>query len=179
MRENSSLLPYRALGKKLKTFRVQAKETLADTSGAVEVDVKQMAAYELGQARPAEDILLLLISHFGAHADEAVHLWELAGYNLPGKPTLNIAAVDVQQTDPLILYTDVVDVAVNNHGVVMKFMQTTNQSSPPKIVAKVGMSREHAKSIVKILQITLERTDKQLPGVPKRIITPDVRSPEE
>jgi transcriptional regulator with XRE-family HTH domain len=64
--------PYRGLGRELKALRSRAKESIAEASGAVEIDEKQLASYELGQARPSEDVLLLLISHFGAKDKEAV-----------------------------------------------------------------------------------------------------------
>jgi transcriptional regulator with XRE-family HTH domain len=180
MSENQSQNSFRPLGRQLKTLRVKAQETLADTSDAVEIDVKQLAAYELGQSRPGEDILLLLISHFNVHEREALRLWQLAGYGLSG---VTVQIVDPSQTgqdkkpEP-VLFTDTVDIIANNHGVVMNFMQTTGKASQPSTVAKVGMSREHAKSILKILQITLARTEQQLPNIPKRIITPDPRNPE-
>jgi transcriptional regulator with XRE-family HTH domain len=177
MRENQSLNSFRPLGRQLKTLRVKAQETLADTSDAVEVDVKQLAAYELGQTRPSEDILLLLISHFKVRENEAIRLWQLAGYGLGGVAVQVIDSNQPQQEkagDP-VLFTDTVDIIANNHGVVMNFMQTTGKGSQPTAVAKVGMSREHAKSILKILQITLARTE-QHPNISKRIITPDNNS---
>src|SRR3989344_7970311 len=82
--------PYKPLGKKLKELRNQANESLAEASGAVEIDVRQLASYELGQARPAEDVLLLLISHFGVKDDEAVRLWEVAGYSMAKIPAVHM-----------------------------------------------------------------------------------------
>src|SRR5581483_12038765 len=72
--------PYQTLGKNLKKLRHRANESLAEASGAVEIDVRELASFELGKVRPTEDVLLLLISHFGAKDDEAVKLWEMAGY---------------------------------------------------------------------------------------------------
>jgi transcriptional regulator with XRE-family HTH domain len=180
MRENQSQNSFRPLGRQLKTLRVKAQETLVNTSDAVEIDVKQLAAYELGQTRPSEDILLLLISHFNVRENEAIRLWQLAGYGLGGVAVQVIEANQPQQEKPgePVLFTDTVDIIANNHGVVMNFMQTTGKGLQPTTVAKVGMSREHAKSILKILQITLARTEQQLPGIPKRIITPDTHKPE-
>ncbi len=59
--------------------------------------------------------------------------------------------------DSRILLTDVVDIMVNNYGVVLDFMQSGPGGSQP--VARVGMSREHAKSILQILQTTLSQTE--------------------
>jgi transcriptional regulator with XRE-family HTH domain len=65
--------PYRPLGRRLKALREKANESLAEVSGAVEIDVRELASYELGQSRPNEEVLLMLISHFSAQDDEAVH----------------------------------------------------------------------------------------------------------
>lgn len=178
MDKNSSVNPYRPLGRQLKALRDQANETLADASGAVEIEIRQLASFELGHSRPSEEILLLLISHFGAKDEQAIRLWELAGYGLGKIPIAHMASeqpstVTVTETaDSRVLFTDVVDVIVNNYGVVMKFMQGTGPGSPPSTVAKVGMSRDHAKSVLHILQATLAQTERT-PSVPKKITYPD------
>jgi transcriptional regulator with XRE-family HTH domain len=74
--------PYRPLGRRLKALREKARESLAEVSGAVEIDVRELASFELGQSRPNEEVLLMLISHFSAQDEEAVQLWELAGYGV-------------------------------------------------------------------------------------------------
>lgn len=154
--------PFRPLGRHLKELRVKANESLAEASGAVEIDVRELAGFELGKDRPSEDVLLLLISHFGAKDEEAVRIWETAGY-----ATEKTAAGSMDNTPVLpsvgtlenrVLFTDVVDIVVNNYGVVMNFMQAGPVSSTNS-VARVGMSREHAKSILNILQNTLNQTE--------------------
>ncbi len=185
MQDKSAHAPFRMLGNRLKALRENAKETLADTSGAVEIDVKQLASYELGQSRPAEDVLMLLISHFDVKDDESVRLWELAGYGLP-KPVGIIGLTEdllgelpfpLPGSTPKILFTDTVDVIVNNYGVVMNFMQGSSSAGQPTSIAKVGMSREHAKSVLQILQATLAQTEK--PAQPRRLPTPDKATPDE
>lgn len=155
---------YTVLGKKLKALRTRANETLAETSGAVEIDVRQLASFELGQNRPTEDVLLLLISHFGTRDDEALTLWESADYGMAKLPMAHLSSDSVETSDAAdsdkqVLFTDVVDVTVNNYGVVMNFMQSGGPASEPTNIARVGMSREHAKSILQILQVTLAQTE--------------------
>lgn len=148
--------PYRTLGKSLKELRQRANESLAETSGAVEIDVRELASYELGKARPSEDILLLLISHFGAKDDEAVSLWEMAGY-VTEKVQIrvgNSVSIMPQAADNKVLFTDTVEIMVNNYGVVMNFMQSGPGGAPNPVV-RVGMSREHADSVLQILEQTL------------------------
>lgn len=185
MQDKSAHAPFRMLGNRLKALRERAKETLADTSGAVEIDVKQLASYELGQSRPAEDVLMLLISHFDVKDDESVRLWELAGYGMPklggiigiSEELLGEFPFPLTGSAPKILFTDTVDVIVNNYGVVMNFMQGSGSAGQPSSIAKVGMSREHAKSVLQILQATLAQTEK--PVQPRRLPTQGNTTPDE
>ncbi len=155
---------FKPLGKKLKELRASANESLAEASGAVEIDVRELASFELGQARPSEDVLLLLLSHFGVKDDQAVTLWEVAGYSMAKIPAVHMmsdsTSSPVAPAEGHVLFTDIVDVMVNNYGVVMNFMQNSGIASQPQTVAKIGMSREHAKSVLQILQATLTQTER-------------------
>jgi len=163
MGEIESQSPFRSLGRQLKQLRTRVNESLAEASGAVEIDAKELASFELGKLRPTEDVLLLLISHFGAKDDEAIKLWEMAGYGMEKIPAAQMANAELrpQPADNRVLFTDIVDIVVNKYGVIMNFMQTGPASSNQP-VARVGMSREHAKSILQILQATLNKTEQNL-----------------
>jgi hypothetical protein len=167
-------------------LREKAKESLAEVSGAVEIDVRELASFELGQARPNEEVLLMLISHFSTQDEEAVQLWELAGYGVTKVSSAQMisdvsVSAHVSNSNP-ILFTDVVDIMVNNYGVVMNFMQSSGPNAKPNAVARIGMSREHAKSVLQILQVTLNQTEQIVPKIPsanRRIIAPDNSNPED
>lgn len=161
---NSQQNPYQKLGSKLKAARELRKESLAEVSGAVEIDSSALEGYERGEQRPSEDVLMLLVSYFDINEAEAGRLWDLAGYADPhADTTQNI--MDMPQIamlmpmDARIVYTDRVHVMVNNYGVVMNFMQTSPASSQPLAVARVGMSREHAQSVLEVLQKTLAQNE--------------------
>ena len=67
--------------------------------------------------------------------------------------------------DLRVVYTDMVHVAVNDFGLVMNFMQTAGPANKPLAIARVGMSREHAKSVLEVLQRTLAQSEpRQLPA---------------
>lgn len=157
--------PFAVLGAKLKRMREQAKESLAEVSGAVEIDVQHLGSIEAGEERPAEEVLLLLISHFGIKEDEAMKLWEMAGYEQSATSTKSAinddngnsqSSVMVMPIDARIVYTDMVHVMVNNYGVVMNFMQGAGPNNQPLAISRIGMSKEHARSVLKVLQDTLE-----------------------
>lgn len=166
--------PFKPLGSRLKQLRERLQETLSEVSGAVEIDVDALSSIEQGQNRPSEDILLLLISHFGIKEDEATKLWEMAGYGqsaLPVSHMVNddfgnsVQTVVVMPADTRIAYTDQVHVMVNNYGVIMNFLQTGSPNGQSQVVARLGMSKEHARSVLDVLGKTLTHSEpKALPA---------------
>jgi DNA-binding XRE family transcriptional regulator len=154
--------PFVTLGRHLKYVREQLQQSVAEVSGAVEIDERSLERIEAGRDRPAEDILLLLISHYGLQDQQAVQLWELAEYDaetpeqlrpdtdLPnGKSVVMLLAMDTRT-----MYSDGLDVAVNKAGVTLNFTQATGkaENSP---VARVGMSLEQAAEVARSLQLAL------------------------
>lgn len=167
--------PFITLGKHLRYVREQSHESLAEVSGAVEIDIEALERIEAGEERPAEDILLLLINHFNVQDQEAVQLWELAGYEgeapeqlkqtieLPGQGK---QVVVVMAQDSRAHYSDGIDVTANQAGLILNFTQATGIDQQAT-VARVGMSREQAAHVVRALQIALLRADHE--GGPKRL----------
>jgi transcriptional regulator with XRE-family HTH domain len=163
--------PFKQLGERLKTIRQKLHETVAEVSGAVEIDEPVLQRIEQGHERPAEDILLLLINHFGMKDDEAASLWQLAGYDQPrphdhdlGDDTNgNRSAILVMAVDPRIIYSDGVQVTASNNGVVVSFAQASG--TPNSLTtARIGMSREQAYAVIHTLQDALSRSEpRQLP----------------
>lgn len=160
MSEKKQEQPFKKLGDRLKTIRQKLHESVSEVSGAVEIDELKLQRIEQGVERPSEDILMLLISHFGMHDDEAAGLWQLAGYDQPrhddhhsddnGKATILVMAVD-----PRVIYSDGVQIDASKNGVVISFSQN-NGSQGTLTTAKIGMSREQASSVIQALQHALE-----------------------
>jgi transcriptional regulator with XRE-family HTH domain len=171
--------PYSSLGSHLKYLREQSRESLAEVSGAVEIDEETLQRIELGSERPSEDILMLLVNHFGMQDQEAVQLWEMAGYDMQapdkfgfleearanGKPVVMLVATDLRT-----LYSDGLDVVMNRAGMTLEFnqMHSQNQRVP---VARVGISYEQAEQILATLQSALMKAKYQ--GAPKLLQAPD------
>lgn len=162
--------PYLKFGNLLKNIRLGAKESVVELSGAVETDPKILKSIEEGNVQPAEDLVLLLISHFALKDDEALKLWELAGYEQSktgqlslhndDKGIINQTAV-ISSNDARIIYTDMVHVNANRYGVVINFMQGLGLSDQPLSISRVGMSHEHAKSLIEVLQKTIQLSNKK------------------
>ena len=169
--EDKQYIPYKKLGSRLRQIRQQLRESVAEVSGAIEIDESTLGRIERGQERPSEDILLLLISHFSMSDDDAVVLWELAGYDQSlanpksgeegqnGRPLLMVMALDSR-----IIYSDSVQVVANPNGVVLNFLQAPDGPYTAQTIARIGMSREQAESVVKVLQQTLKQSSEVLNG---------------
>lgn len=180
MRDQQNL-PYKSFGEVLKKLRAKASKTPAEVSGAVEIDENRLKAYETGEQRPTEDILMLLIQHFELKDDQADELWKLAGYS--GQPdaeqfyvndelgNAQQVTVGVTAHDARIVYTDMIQVMVNNYGVILNFLQGAGPGNQPLAVSRVGMSKEHAKSVLEVLKKTLEQAE--YPPAPKQLRAPD------
>jgi transcriptional regulator with XRE-family HTH domain len=160
--------PFKMLGNHLKYLREQLKESVVEVSGAVEIDTSELEKIEQGQTRPSEDILLLLIQHYNMQDQEAVQLWELAGYDGDASPhrqkiEANTAAmfqnkqlVMLLAMDMRTMYSDGVDITINQAGLTLNFNQTTgeNQHMP---VGRIGMSYDQAVEVMKTLEQALLR----------------------
>lgn len=159
---SESKTPYSTLGSHLKYVREQSRQSLLEVSGAVEIEEERLKRIEAGLERPAEDILLLLISHFGVADREAVQLWELADYDsdLPDQlrpESEQFGAKNVVMLvgfDTRTIYSDGLDVLTNEAGLTLNFTQTTGPSQRTS-VAKVGMSFEQAERVLGTLERAL------------------------
>ena len=173
--------PYESFGRALKMLRAASARSTAEVSGAVEIDEKRLASYENGEQRPSEDILQLLLQHFDVNGDKADELWKLAGYNTDEQDNgshmfMNDDFGGVEETtvlvtphDARIVYTDMLQVMVNNYGVIMNFMQGAGPSNQPLAVSRVGMSKEHARTIIDVLQKTLDQAENTKKPSPKQL----------
>lgn len=165
-------LPYEPLGSQLKSLREVSRESVAEVSGAVEIDEKELAKIESGVERPSEDILLLLISHFGIQDDKAAELWELAGYDRVRDERSEEASQAARNTmmimiDPRVMYSDSVEIVATKQGVVMNFSQVNGQNGQPLTVGRIGMSENQAKIVMGLLHQALyglENGPKRLDG---------------
>lgn len=167
--------PFANLGKHLKNVREQASRSLAEVSGAIEIDEQALKLIETGLQRPEEEVMLLLISYFGVQDQEALHLWELAEYDsdltdhlqfsesgsetdataapFTSKPIVMMLAMDMRT-----MYSDGLEINWNQAGLTLNFTQTNPQNkgqAPPIPVARVGLSHTHAEQVLRSLQQAL------------------------
>jgi hypothetical protein len=100
-----------------------------------------------------------MIDHFDVRDQEAVQLWESAGYtrhadNRTRSPLENIekgSAVVVLALDMRTQYTDGIEITAGKNGVVMQF----TQGPEPQPIAKLGMSYDQAQEVLATLQLAV------------------------
>lgn len=168
--------PYQLLGQRLKLIREKRQESLAEASGAVEIDIEALERIENGEECPSEEILMLLINHFCVREHEAVELWEWAGYDQASEP--RVRAADNQAKGAFILvaldvravYSDGLALNANNSGMILSFTQSTGQDQS-QVVARVGMSYQQVEATLHLLQQALLRS-RYMPD--KKLLPPSV-----
>lgn len=166
-RDEQTGKPFKDLGAKIKAVRQKKKRSILEVSGAIEISEDSFKKIEQGELRPAEDTLATLLSYLEVDDQDADKYWELAGYADNGIPSANQANVfELNQpiammmpVDLRVVYTDMVHVMVNDFGVVMNFMQSAGNGMQPLAISRVGMSKEHAKSVIEILSKSLAQAE--------------------
>lgn len=159
-----------ALGSALRAIRLRRKESLLEVSAAIEISGERLARIENGDLTPTEDILHLLVSHYDVSEKEEDTLYDLAGYGKKqAEQNEHVVAQQfiVLPLDNRIMYADAVQVTINDHGVVMNFLQPANNGQQVA-VSRVGMSMAHAKSVLHVLSRTIDQSEKG-PSSQKRL----------
>jgi DNA-binding XRE family transcriptional regulator len=169
MGNNESKQPYKALGSKLKFLREQWNQSLSEVSGTLEIEEQLLHAIEEGKTLPADELLDMLISHFLLTDEQARELRQMVdsekGLSMEALATgiddmLMKQIIMLMPSDNKTIYTDGMQATINDNGVVMQFMQQTKPGGQQVPVAKVGMSRQHAERIIKVLQDTMREYDR-------------------
>lgn len=169
---------YTALGARLKFLREQWQQSLKEVSTTLEIDEKTLRAFETGKIAPPVELLDMLISHFLLTEDQAQDLRDLAedqkeelegGIPITPEDMLSRQLVMFLPIDNKVVYTDSMHATVNEHGVILQFMQQTGNGLPVPI-SKVGMSLNHAERVIEVLQNTLKHHGQ---GNQKMLPSPD------
>lgn len=168
--------PYSVFGQRLRSLRERAKESVLEVSYAIEIDEKTLERIEAGRELPDEDVLMLLISHFDVKDNDAVKLWELAGYGshmdketIPNEEQLLKQVMMVIPFDNRVAFSDTAQIDAKPTGVVINFLQATGNPQPQS-VSKIGMSVEQAGQLIQQLAAAVK--DATTPKQPRALPAP-------
>ncbi|PIR43369.1 hypothetical protein COV24_02895 [candidate division WWE3 bacterium CG10_big_fil_rev_8_21_14_0_10_32_10] len=69
----------------------------------------------------------------------------------------NVEPMQINVPDTLyVIYTDSAFVHKNKYGIVLDFAQTMGPTNRQNVVARIGMSKEHAIALLEVLKKNLE-----------------------
>lgn len=163
----SAEYPYKNIGNYLKHTRENLSESVAEVSGAVEIDIDMLTSIECGLELPSEEILLLLVSHFGLEESEAQKVFNLAGYTHENRQRDELANEDIAKQiyallphTTQVLYSDNSEILINDSGLTISFMQQ-DMSGKSLPAARIGMSRHHAEKLHNLLGQALHPAKQQ------------------
>lgn len=171
---------FKKFGLRLREYREKRGDSITFVAHAINVSRTYMSKLENGHEKPSTAVFSSLIRHYSISREEAIRLASLlygdkAGlilldYNsekevkekmddrkikLQDQPQgvqVNLAADKVS-----ILYTDSVFITSNPFGIVFNVAQFIDQKNQ-QIVARIGMSRDHAKALAEVLAKHLAMT---------------------
>jgi transcriptional regulator with XRE-family HTH domain len=153
--------PYVKFGQVLHTLRRSYHVSKKELCGALEINEDYLHKLESGVEKPSEDLIEQMISHFALDDNLADNLWRLAGFTNDKLEDVIAHTAVLPLSELKVAYTDMVHVSVNNFGVVLNFMQNVGPNNQPVVVSRLGMSKEHAQSVVDVLARTLKASGEQ------------------
>ncbi len=153
--------PYSRFGKIVKELRKRLQETQSELSLTLEINEPLLIAIENGEMQPTEELVDQIISHFDLDEHSANNLWRLAGYTDMNQQEGGPVPVFVPLPELKIAYTDLVHVSINNFGIVLNFMQNGGINNQPMVVSRLGMSKEHAQSVIDVMSEAIRKSAEQ------------------
>lgn len=159
-------------GQKLKSLRIKKGSSITMVAKVIGINRTHLSKLENGHERPSMQVLNNLINHFSLLREEALELANLAGYTGQGmivtEPELKREGVNpmknnsdsVQSTRAVqvtikdntpVLYTDSIFISKNHFGMILDFAQSMGPTNKQIVVARVGLSIEHAKALLGVL----------------------------
>src|SRR5690606_33761349 len=146
-------------------------ESLAEVSGAVEIDIDTLQRIEIGVEMPSEDILMLLMSHLRVSEPEARKILQLANYNAseseqPFDEQMARQIFMLMPWSAQVLYADDLEITMGDHGLVLNFVQP-GANGQPMPVSRIGISYELAVKLQRQLKISTQPIKPKLIAPPK------------
>lgn len=143
------------IGQVLKNQRVKKHQTLAEVSGAAEIEIETLSKIEAGNLLPDEELLITLISYLKIPDDAAQDIFIIAGYFEEETDRL------AQPGMPAI-YADSTNVINSRDGVIIDFSQPSIDGQMNTF--RFGLNQNVASELTKQLMQSLTKENK-----PRRI----------
>ena len=163
-KEASHNNPLQLLGQKIRSKRLDLKQSISEVSGSIEVDEKELLKIEVGLKKPSQEVLELLIEHFKISELEASSLFELAGYGMEKLLPTNLMEllqgmapktfIMLSPIEQKIVSSDTLDVHIDKDNIVFDFKQNLGNNQPIT-VSRVAMNVNNAYQVLDLLSKAL------------------------
>jgi len=167
------------IGQELRDLRKGAGESLSVTAGSLGIDRSHLNKIELGVYKPSEELLNKIIAHFSVEGIRASQLRDFLergvvehvivdgpegkGVSMEKGVKSDKPAVQVN-VDPAkvqVLYSDSIFVNSNDYGLVLDVAQNAPGTAQQQfIVARIGMSFDHAKKLLEVMSDHLQKNER-------------------
>lgn len=164
--------PFIKLGTTIKEYRVRKGENITQAAKALKLDRTYLSRLENGHLQPTRNLLERICDYYSIPEDTASEVYTLAGYagkdivmqnkvgegvekRMENQVSGNKDSKGIELNVPsnaVVLYTDSAFVTTNEFGICIDFAQRLGSTNKHNVVTRVGMSKDHAKALIKVLQ---------------------------
>ncbi|MFZ5365791.1 MAG: helix-turn-helix domain-containing protein [Patescibacteria group bacterium] len=156
---------YKELGDRIREHRKKLNIGIKAAARQLDIDFSYLSKVENGLERPSKDLLNRLIFNYQLQEKQASELFHLAEYR-EGVITVDRENNENNSKEQTItipagtqtLYSDVVSVTASPHGIVLNFAQQLGPTNQFVVVSRIGMSKEHVRSLIRVLEGLMEKT---------------------
>lgn len=172
------------LGSVIKKHREQKGASIAQAALSIGIDRTYLSKIEHGHETPPPNVFNSILNYLDVDRFTALKIAKVAGYqtvvhfssnrDYDGKGVIkmqneqsNVPADAKQVNMPgnvPVLYTDSIFVNGSKWGVVLDIAQNVGPTNQQNVVARIGMSREHAEALVDVLAKQLTKDKLQRAG---------------
>lgn len=167
---------------KLRSYLSLKRESISSLADAIAVNRSYLSHVANGRQKPSSDLVSKIINYFKLGPSEAEELHLLVGNNSPninldeakgvtnkvksgqlpsGKVPDQTKNIELNfPNNSMVLYSDSALVSSNPFGIVFDFAQTVANTNRQNVVARVGMSVEHARALLDALAKRINETER-------------------
>lgn len=147
------------IGKAIRLYRTRNNDTLSNLAEYLGIDIGNLSKIETGKRKAPEQVLHKIAERYRLNPLEKNDLYISSGYPhykevnyLYMEQNQNAQQVNVQVPGNLpVLFSDVAGVTSSPFGLVFDFGQRVGSTNQVNVVARVGVSKEHAEALLKVL----------------------------
>ncbi len=153
-------------GKLLKGHRKKTGKSLKAVGKDIGINYSYLSKIEKGIQRPSVELLNKLVTYYKLNNSQTGKIFHFAGYKREevtmnnqsqfNKSNQNKTQISIDPKNNQILYTDHIHVTSSPFGLVLDIGQKMGPTTKAFIVSRIGMSAEHAKALVNLLNRALK-----------------------